>query len=250
MAWRLSTGFVKALLGGTPSVDNSINASIVCVDGAASDDSITDAANGFVAAGFKADHWLLIIDAAGGANHNILAQVLTVAVGTITFVTGTLTAAGAAQLCIVNFGDGGSVKEILKNGTMDGFVGTRPTDADTTEGASSIIQITKDNAAFVAGDPTNGLNLGYFDGTTLKRGIDPDTTVYEVWRGVGKNSGGTLGWVRWYANAYTTGASSSAIRMDGVVAVSGGDLNMVNGTTITVGVYSEVSSVAMTMTAS
>ena len=51
-----------------------------------------------------------------------------------------------------------------------------------------------------------------------------------------------------YANAYTTGASTSAVRFDGSVASSGAQFNMSN-TTVTEGGTSTVDSVVITLPA-
>lgn len=156
---------------------------------------------------------------------------------------------GLKKALLQKSGTYGSVAELLTNSTIDIFSGTRPVGgADATEGVSPILSITLNGDAFVGGVATNGLNVGVMDGTTLKRAIDAvlDPAI-EVWKGTGL-SDATAGWARWYANDKTTGASTTAIRMDGVVATSGGDINMVNGTSIVTGVDSEVSDVSITIT--
>lgn len=154
---------------------------------------------------------------------------------------------GMIKALLVKTGTYGSVAELLEDSVIEIFIGTRPVNADTTEGSSAILRLTLNGAAFVAGVATNGINLGELDGTTLKRAIDSVTSNTEIWRGAGI-SDGTAGWARWYANAMVTGASTTAIRMDGTVATSGGDVTMVNGVTIVTGVDSDVSDVSVTMT--
>lgn len=91
--------------------------------------------------------------------------------------------------------------ELLANGVIDIFVGVRPLGgADETEGASPILTLTLNGDAFVPGVATNGLNLGEFIDTTLKRAIDGATSNTEIWKGIGLAPGGTAGWARWYAN--------------------------------------------------
>ena len=119
--------------------------------------------------------------------------------------------------------------------------------ADAAESGTKLISITKNAGAFVAGASANGLNVGEFSGTTLQRAIDPETGLPEVWRGVGL-ANGPIGHMRWYTNDKVVGASTEAIRMDGLVAPSGADVNLTTGTSIALGVYSEVSSVDLTMT--
>ena len=81
----------------------------------------------------------------------------------------------------------------------------------------------------------------------MKRAIDPETGLPEVWRGPGV-AAGTARSARWYANDKVTGVSTDAIRMDGTVNTSGSDLNMINGTEVAVGVYSEFSDIAVNLT--
>jgi len=140
----------------------------------------------------------------------------------------------------------GSFAELLADGVIRIYSGSRPASADATETGTLLLTITKDGGAFTGGSATNGLNMGEFDGTTLKRSLDGGSP--ETWKGTGL-ADGTSGWCRFYANDYTTGASTTAVRCDGIVSVSGGELNMSNGTTITTGVDSEVTDVSFTATA-
>lgn len=140
-------------------------------------------------------------------------------------------------------GDGindGSFVDILAYGTLIGYSGLRPANANLSATGSPLIQITLNGDAFVAGVNTNGVNLGVWDGLDLKRAIDGVTTNTEIWRGVGLAAAGTgltVGYFRYFAN------DVDVIRMDGVAATSGGDITMQNGTTIVEGVNSEVSDV-------
>lgn len=247
MAWNLSTGAVLALLGGIPDIKHSVvdsgTISFGDGDGVGSTDTINDTASGI--AGFDKHAWILVINP-NGTNSNMLVKALTVVAGKIEVVAGSFTTeAASADICLVQLNTA-SVRELFQNSTIDIYDGSRPATADLTESGNKLLPITLNGGAFVAGEDTNGLNLGDFSGNTLKRATDPETDATEVWKGDGI-AAGTAGYARWYNNAKVAGASSSAIRMDGVVAVSGADLNMVNGTTIAIGVASEVSDVSMTM---
>jgi hypothetical protein len=249
MAWNLSTGLIQALLGGNHGVAHSVNAATISAgagDGTVitGADTINDSGAGLI--GFKKHDFVLIV---GGTNDAILVKALDVIAGKIEVAAGSLTAeAAGTAIALVNLEGGGSLEEIFQNSTMDVYNGVRPTNADLTEAGVKLLPFTKDGAAFAAGVATNGLNLGAFSGNVLKRAVDPETGITEVWKGQGV-ADGTAGYARWYANNKVIGASSSAIRMDGAISTSGADLNMVNGTSIVTGVTSEVSDVNFTLSA-
>jgi hypothetical protein len=75
---------------------------------------------------------------------------------------------------------------------------------------------------------------------------DPATGADQILQGVGLATGSAL-FGRLYANTVVTGASTSAVRMDGRVATSGVEINMSSGTTITLGVDADVNSVEMSI---
>lgn len=243
MAWNLSTGMKKALLSKQPSVAVNVISNGISFgdgDGTGSTDTI-NAASGLNV--FYPDDFILIV---GGTFNNVMVQALTTAAAKIEVKAGTFTTvASGTYIALIKISTG-SVAQILANGRIDVYSGVRPADADTTESGTKLLSFTKDGAAFTAGVSTNGLNLGEFSGSTLQRALDPATGVAEVWRGSGI-TGGTAGWARWYDNSVTTGASTSAVRMDGVVSTSGGDLNISTGLTIVQSVASEVSTVNLTM---
>ena len=252
MAWNLSTGMVKAILGMQTTASISVNASTISFgdgDGAviSGADTINDSGNALAV--FSKGSWVLII---GGTNDNIMVKVLNSTAATLEIPATSITASGAGQVCLVSLGGGGSIREILKNGTIDLRSGVRPsTGADITEAGTELLNITLNGDTFVAGEPTNGLNLGVFSGLDFKRAVDPITAVTEDWKGTGlaaASTGTSAGHARWYANDKITGASTDAVRMDGVVATSGGDINMVNGVTIVDGIDSAVSDVTVNVT--
>lgn len=135
----------------------------------------------------------------------------------------------------------GSVAELLAAGTIWIYNGSRPADADTATTDTVLLKITLDGLAFVTGVTTNGLNLA-LTGLVLKQASG------ETWKGEGL-ADDTAAWARWYANDAdpTTGASTTDVRMDGIVSTSGADVNMANGTAVATGVDSEVTDVSFTM---
>jgi len=247
MAWNLNDAAKIALLNGAPAVGTTKIASTISFgdgDGTGATDTINDSGSGLVSAGFAVGDYIMVI---GGTNTNKLVKALTVAAGKIEVVAGSFaTASAGSPVCLVEI-SGGSLAQVFKNMSIDGYSGTRPANANLTESGTKLIQFSLNGNAFVAGTSTNGLNFGNMSGTTLQFAVDPATGVAEVCRGVGITPGGTLGYVRVYANDKTTGASTSTPRMDGVAATSGGDFNISTGTTIVTGVPVEVTGVSFTV---
>lgn len=136
----------------------------------------------------------------------------------------------------------GSLTDLLLDGIIEIYSGSRPSSADLTEAGygTLLLKITLDGGAFTAGVATNGISLGTFAALVIKRASG------ETWKGAGL-AAGTAGWARWYSNAYVTGASTTAVRLDGNVSISGADVNMANGTTVAVGVDSEVTDVSFSL---
>jgi len=246
MSWNLSTGLQKALLAQQPAAGTYIIATTISFgdgDGTGSTDTINDSGSGF--GSFAVDDFVLIL---GGTNHNILAKVLTKTNAKLEVAAGTFAAMSAGTAVAVAEITSGALTQILKNGTIVGYSGVRPsTGADAAESGTKLIEFTKNGNAFVGGASANGINLSNISAATAQIAVDPSTGIAEVIRGLGLENG-TLGYVRWYANAKTTGSSTSAIRMDGVVEVSGGDVNISTGKTIVASVPSEITSISFTAT--
>lgn len=112
----------------------------------------------------------------------------------------------------------GSVKATMQDSVIGIFSGTQPANADATEGAGSLLMlITVDGGAFTGGSATNGLEMGTSTDGVLSKAAG------ETWKGTGlaaASTGTTATWFRWYANAYTTGASTSAVRIDGAIGTT------------------------------
>lgn len=244
MAWLLSTGMQKALLGGVPSVVESLCLNTISFgdgDGAGSTDTINDSANGMAI--FTVDDWILV---GNGTNANKLVKVLTTAAAKVEVPAGSFATAAAGSYIFIARIKSGSLREIMQNGIMSLYDTVRPASADSAEPGTLLAKITRAGGAFVAGASANGLNIAEFTGTAISRAIDPTTGVAEVWKGVGLATG-TARTAVWYANEFITGASTTALRMYGTVNTSGGDVNMAGGTTITTGVDTGVTSVSFTI---
>lgn len=136
-----------------------------------------------------------------------------------------------------------SFKETMVDGVIRIFPGVQPTSADDAEGATHLVELTLASAAFTPGAPEGGLEFG--DAATA--GVLPKKTG-EVWSGVATATG-TAGWFRFYPNARTTGASTTAARFDGSISTSGAQLNM-SSTAITSGATTTIDSFTITFPAS
>lgn len=243
MAWNLNTAAQIALLSKEPEVSAQLIASTISFgdgDGTGSTDTINDSGNGLGV--FAAHDFILVV---GGTHNGTYVKVLTAAVGKLEVVAGTFTAVSAGTAtCLVKISSG-AFAEVFKNAVLDGYSGTRPASgADAAETGTKLITLTKDAGTFVAGSSANGINFGNMSSTTLQGAIDPSTGIAEVIRGRGLVAG-TVGYCRLYANDYTTGASTTTPRADGIASDSGGgDVNFTTTKTIAVGIYSEVSSIA------
>lgn len=116
----------------------------------------------------------------------------------------------------------------------------KPASADLAETGTLLALITLNGGAFSAGSPTNGLNFG-----TAANGVLPKAT--EIWQGNGlpaAGAGTNATYFRMYANAYVTGASSTAVRYDGDCAIDNsgemqlGSLSIVNGSPVLISTFS------------
>ena len=241
MGWILSTQLQKDLLAG----DITISENIIS-------DALTFTSNKITAGtalfgNIKENDWVLV--GGSSANKNIYARVLTATTTELTFGAGTFTAeASGTDTVLLTFAKG-CIKDLFKNSVLVLRTGSRPADADALETGDVLAEITKDGGTFVANAPENGINtrLVVDSGVvSLKRAMKlDDPATPEVLQGVGL-AGGTAGWGRWYLNDKSTGASTSASRMDGTVTTStGGDIVMANGRDVAVGAPVTITDISM-----
>jgi hypothetical protein len=133
-------------------------------------------------------------------------------------------------------------KGLFTDGVIRIYSGTQPTSADDAESGTLLCTITVGSGAFTAGAATNGLEFGTPGSGTIAK------STSETWSGVAVATG-TAGWFRFYANAMTTGSSTTAVRFDGSVSTSGAQLNM-SSTAITSGATTTIDSFSVTIPAS
>jgi hypothetical protein len=108
----------------------------------------------------------------------------------------------------------------FNRGVIEIYTGTQPPNADAAVTGTLLGTVTLNSGAFVPGSPTNGLTFA----NPSAGSITKDGT----WSFVGI-ANGTAGWFRFKANAVDAGSlSTTAVRMDGSVAASGGDMTLSN----------------------
>jgi hypothetical protein len=107
------------------------------------------------------------------------------------------------------------------------YSGPQPTDADQATQGTLLLRITQNNGAWSAGSATNGLGFDAPASGVISK------AAAETWRGLGVTDG-TAGWFRLCGNPADAGGSSTTLpRMDGTVAVSGGDMNVASISIVT-----------------
>jgi len=221
MTARLSTGLRNAMLTSNSYPENLVTGTTFAFEdgtGTGGADRITDSGSGFVSAGYEVGDYITV---AGSTSNNISGvKVSAVAAGYLEIPAASLTTEAAGdQVIIASSTGGGSMDELLRNGVIEVYTGTQPATADLAESGTKLLRITIASGAFVSGTATNGLNLA-----TAASGVSSKESA-EVWSGVGL-AAGTAGWFRYYSNSYETGASTTAIRFDGVCGVGTGELRM------------------------
>lgn len=117
--------------------------------------------------------------------------------------------------------------ETFKNGVLAIYSGTQPASADDAETGTLLCLITRDGGAFTPGQPDNGLNFGTPSAGQI------DKAAGETWSGT-VLADGVAGWFRFYDNSYTTGASTTAKRFDGLVGAVGSTELQMNNTVLAV----------------
>lgn len=238
---KFSTCLRNKILGQAPSLSSTVTmsaATIAAVDGGAGEDTLTDSGNGFVTAGFKAGDGILMSGwtAPAAANNKVVIATAVVA-GTINVATGILVAKGTGDTVVMTLVQGGSIRDIFRNGILRVYSGTQPATADAAVTGSLLLEITLASGAFVSGAKANGINLGI-----PALGIIAKDSG--IWSGVIAVTG-TAGWYRFFANGADSGGIDTTYiypRIDGAVGISGAELNfsstsLVQGATLTFDSY-------------
>ena len=127
-------------------------------------------------------------------------------------------------------------KGALDGGVIKIFSGSIPADGDTDEGTGTLLLEVTVGAAVL---PGGGLVLASAaDGSITK-------VLVAVWQGVAVATG-TAAWFRFYDSAETTGASTTAVRLDGTVGTGSADL-IISSTSIVTGAPTTLDTAVFTL---
>ncbi|MCG7854108.1 MAG: hypothetical protein MIO92_16455 [Methanosarcinaceae archaeon] len=246
MALKFSTDLRNKLLGLQASpvviVNEAVSASnLAYADNGTSPDTITDDGGNFITQGFAPGMKIYTVGSTTGGNDISAVTLTAVVAGVLSFAAGTLagTEAFAATTVLVAC-EGGSLKDIFRDGVLNIYSGTQPSDADQAVAGTLLLQITESAGAFVAGAFDNGLEFGDAASGIISK------AAAETWQDTGIASG-TAGWFRLCANPTDAGAASTSLpRIDGTIGTSGADLNM-SSTNIVVGSTYTIDTFVLTM---
>ncbi|MEX2600443.1 MAG: hypothetical protein WD355_02265 [Balneolaceae bacterium] len=122
--------------------------------------------------------------------------------------------------------------EMFEGGELHIYSGTQPTDADADEGAGTLL-------AVIALPADEAFENTPTDGILEKAGTWEETSAPVT---------GTAAWFRLYDSAVTTGASVTAVRLDGTVGTATSDL-IIDSTSITSGDSVVVDTFSITLAA-
>lgn len=246
MGLKLSTGLRNALLGqrGSGVAFQGITGTLV--DGSTSSDTITRSSGSWLTDGWTPGMVLVLKGAHTSANDTAVSGVVitNVTADTLTIPTGTVNTAEAFDAGTTLVGiKGSSFADIMANGIARIYTGTQPADADAGETGTLLLTITANSGAFTAGVPTNGLLFAALasDGEITKLST-------QVWSGVAVASG-TAGYIRFYANDVTAGASTTSIRFDCNISTTSYPVKMPS-TSIVSGATTTIDSFKMILPAS
>lgn len=229
MSMSLSTGLQKAVLAGTDIGESKLISDTVSFT--ASQILDTGKLSAYLPGDFVKVHL--------GANDHVVAQVISGDADQLTFASGSFAVEAAGSLRMIErLVSSGAIGPVLTNGVIGIFSSPIPISADASEGSAVLLALLTRGGTldtFTPGLSLYGANFK-LNGTILDRAINPSTGVQEVISGgslLENGETGTATWARHYDNNYTTGASTSAVRMDGTAGdTSGFNYYLPSGRTI------------------
>ena len=222
MSLRLSTGLRNALVARSVAPHAfMVGITGAFADGGGGNDSIEDSDNTLVSAGFQIGDWISTFNPTTDPGNVFSAKLLAVAAGVMEFITDTVgTVEDFVAGTVVAASKGGSLNDLFKHGVLHIYSGDQPASADLIETGTKRLEISAGGVTHV---PATGLyGLEFED--------DPSSGSLaklsgQSWEDDALNTG-TIGWFRFYNQAAVVGASTTAIRFDGSVALSGAQLNV------------------------
>jgi hypothetical protein len=229
MAFILSTGVRQALLGIQDGVAGTGIAAVYAGK------KITISNGDFMTAGFRPGDTIAMTgwggtdgsDGTAGTTNNIIATIANVSAGTMGLNQQVLTQAGTNGTGIVLLGVAKCFKDIFRNNVIRVYSnsGAVPATADATESGVLLLKLTVASGAVVAGSSANANNFG-----TAAAGVLPKDG--NVCSGVGL-ADGVASYYRIYDNGEITGVTTTAKRVQGLCAVSGGEFTLSSTTIVT-----------------
>jgi len=239
MAERQSSGFVDAVAAMQGTVKNQvIDDDITFIDGGVGNDQIAQASNGL--GGYLVGD---LITVAGSTQNDGEYEILAVAAGggTVDVGTGLLNADTTVEFIALTTCDGGSVIDLLKNGTMYIFDTAQTASADTAQTGTVLLKITLASGTYVPATGVNGINLNTLTSPGL---LSKDAT--ETWSGVALATGTARSFRFFGAGVDPSSYTSADVYFDGDISTSGSELDMSN-TTITSGNTTSLDSFSFTV---
>jgi hypothetical protein len=220
MGVNFSTALINNMMSkqATPKVIYTEN-TIAAVNG--TPPTLTDSANGFINAGFRAGDAVALID----GHNNDVNYITAVASGVLTLQNAITAYSAGTSITLITF-TGGSFLDLFENGVLAIYSGAQPASADAAENGTLLILITVGSGSFAGGQPVNGLN---FQNPAVVGVLSKNAAV---WSGNGAATG-TAAWFRFYSNGYNTGADAGLAwnRFDGSIGISGSGADLIVATT-------------------
>jgi len=209
MAISLSQGVCEAIAGKRTA---TVTSATITLD--AGDDYIEMASRSFVTLGFATHDVIYIPNATTSTNRGpfTLSGVLP---DTLSLPSGSLAATQSSGTITVTAIKKASFVDLFFNSKLAFRSGTKPSSADLTETGTELVEFDEVMWSDVTWDS------------------DEDEAYIDLWNSTAlqatSSNTGTAGWFRLYGGATKiTGASASAIRMDGTIGVGSGDVQVAN----------------------
>ncbi len=229
MAFILSTGLRQALLGIQDGLSGTGIAAVY------TGSKLTTSNGDFMTAGFRPGDTIRITGFGGtagtagtaGTTNNRIVTVANVGTGTMGIDQQLDDQLGTAGTGVTLIGVAKTFKDVFRNNIIRIYSnsGAVPANADAAEAGVLLLKLTVSSGAVVAGSAANGNNFG-----TAANGVLPKDN--NVCSGVGL-ADGIASYYRVYDNGEITGSTTTAKRVQGLCALSGGEFTLSSTTIVT-----------------